>query len=244
MNDLSSRVALVTGASSGIGRAIAKELAAAGAKTVLVARRKAELDEVAAAIEARGGTALVAPADITVEAQVIGVFEAAMARFGRLDLLVNNAGIADHTPTAELPLALWQKVIDINLTAVFLCCREALKIMKPQKRGRIINIGSVSAHVPRPNTISYVAAKCALEGMTHSIALDHRADGITCSILHPGVTESHLAGAGPRPKRPPEQMMAAEDVARTVTLMAQMPDETNLMQALMLPIAMPFLGRG
>ena len=135
MNDLSSRVALITGASSGIGRAIAKELAAAGAKTVLVARRKAELDEVAAEIAARGGTALVAPADITVEAQVIGAFEAAMARFGRLDLLVNNAGIADHTPTAELSLALWQKVIDINLTAVFLCC--GVMLAQPPKTARL-----------------------------------------------------------------------------------------------------------
>jgi NAD(P)-dependent dehydrogenase (short-subunit alcohol dehydrogenase family) len=244
MNDLSSRVALVTGASSGIGRAIAQDLAAAGAKIVLVARSADKLEALAAEIRATGGTALVAPADITIEAEVIGTFAAAMAGFGRLDLLVNNAGIADHTPTAELPLTLWQKVIDINLTAVFLCCREALKIMKTQKRGRIINIGSVSARVPRPHTISYVAAKCALEGMTHSIALDHRADGITCSILHPGVTESHLAGASPREPRPPSQMMAAADVARTVTLMAQMPDETNLMEALMLPIAMPFLGRG
>jgi len=242
MTDLTKRVAIVTGASSGIGRAIACALAAAGATTVLAARSADKLRDLAAEIRASGGTALDVKADITDEAQVVALFKAAMDAYGRVDLLVNNAGIADHTPTAALSLELWQKVIDINLTAVFLCCREALNIMKPQKRGRIINIGSVSARVPRPNTIAYVAAKCALEGMTHSIALDHRGDGITCSVLHPGVTESLLGGA-PNP-RPPTQMMAAEDVARIVTLMASLPDTTNLMEALVLPIQMPFLGRG
>ncbi len=243
MSDLAGRVAIVTGASSGIGRAIARALAAAGATTVLAARSEGKLKELAAEIAAAGGTALAVKADITDEAQVVALFKAAHDAYGRVDLLVNNAGIADHTPTAALSLARWQEVIDINLTAVFLCCREALKIMKPQKRGRIINIGSVSARVPRPNTIAYVAAKCALEGMTHSIALDHRADGITCSCLHPGVTESMLSG-GDTSHRPPTQMMAAADVARTVTLIASLPDTTNLMGALMLPIEMPFLGRG
>ncbi len=242
MIDLRERVAIVTGASSGIGRAIARALAAEGMKTVLAARSGERLKSLAAEIDAAGGTALDVPADITDETQVIALFEAASKAYGRVDLLVNNAGIADHTPTAELSLARWQEVIDINLTAVFLCCREALKIMRPQKRGRIINIGSVSSRVPRPNTIAYVAAKCALDGMTHSIALDHRADGITCSVLHPGVTESMLGGA-PNP-RPPTQMMAAADVARIVTLMASLPDETNMLEALVLPIQMPFLGRG
>jgi NAD(P)-dependent dehydrogenase (short-subunit alcohol dehydrogenase family) len=242
MIELSGRVAIVTGASSGIGRAIARSLAAANATTVLAARTADKLRDLAAEIRAAGGTALDHPADITDESQVVALFETAFGRFGRIDILVNNAGIADHTPTAELPLALWQKVIDINLTAVFLCCREAMKIMKAQKRGRIINIGSVSAKVPRPNTIAYVAAKCALEGMTRSIALDGRPDGITASILHPGVTESLLSGA-PNP-RPPSQMMAAEDVAKIVTLMASLPDEANMLEALVLPIAMPFLGRG
>jgi NAD(P)-dependent dehydrogenase (short-subunit alcohol dehydrogenase family) len=242
MIDLRERVAIVTGASSGIGRAIARALAAEGMKTVLAARSGERLKSLAAEIDAAGGTALDVPADITDETQVIALFEAASKSYGRVDLLVNNAGIADHTPTAELSLARWQEVIDINLTAVFLCCREALKIMRPQKRGRIINIGSVSSRVPRPNTIAYVAAKCALDGMTHSIALDHRADGITCSVLHPGVTESMLGGA-PNP-RPPTQMMAAADVARIVTLMASLPDETNMLEALVLPIQMPFLGRG
>jgi NAD(P)-dependent dehydrogenase (short-subunit alcohol dehydrogenase family) len=242
MNDLQGRVAIVTGASSGIGRAIALDFAAAGATTVLAARSADKLKDLAAEIRAAGGTALDVPADITDEQQVIALFRKTLDTYGRVDLLVNNAGIADHTPTHELSLALWQKVIDINLTAVFLCCREALKVMRPQKRGRIINIGSVSARVPRPNTIAYVAAKCALEGMTHSIALDGRADGITCSILHPGVTESMLAGA--HNPRPPTQMMAAADVARIVTLMAALPDTTNLMEGLVLPIEMPFLGRG
>jgi NAD(P)-dependent dehydrogenase (short-subunit alcohol dehydrogenase family) len=243
MNDLSSRVALVTGASSGIGRAIAQDLAAAGAKIVLVARSADKLEALAAEIRATGGTALVAPADITIEAEVIGTFAAAMAGFGRLDLLVNNAGIADHTPTAELPLTLWQKVIDINLTAVFLCCREALKIMKTQKRGRIINIGSVSSRRPRPHTIGYAAAKFGLHGITQSMALDGREHGITVSIIDPGVTESHLASSPSAAKRPPTQMMKAEEIAEIALLIARLPDETNLMEAFVLPIGMPFLGR-
>jgi NAD(P)-dependent dehydrogenase (short-subunit alcohol dehydrogenase family) len=242
MKDLSDRVAIVTGASSGIGTAIARALAGAGAKTVLAARTPEPLRSLAGEIRAAGGTALDCPADVTSEEQVLRLFKATRDAYGRVDILVNNAGIADHTPTAELSLAQWQKVIAINLTAAFLCSREALKIMKGQRRGRIINIGSVSARVPRPNTAAYVATKCALEGLTHSIALDGRADGITCSILHPGVTESNLAA--PQPPRPPSQMMAAAEVASIVLLMARLPDETNLMEALVLPIAMPFLGRG
>jgi NAD(P)-dependent dehydrogenase (short-subunit alcohol dehydrogenase family) len=242
MKELSDRVAIVTGASSGIGKAIARALAGAGAKTILAARTHEPLRSLAGEIRAAGGTALDCPTDVTSEEQVLHLFKTARDAYGRVDLLVNNAGIADHTPTAELSLAQWQKVIDVNLTAAFLCSREALKIMKVQKRGRIINIGSVSARVPRPNTAAYVATKCALEGLTRSIALDGRADGITASILHPGVTESMLAA--PQPPRPPTQMMAAEDVAQIVLLMARLPDETNMLEALVLPIAMPFLGRG
>ena len=148
---LQDKVAIVTGASNGIGRAIAETFAAEGAKTVLVARRAELLDEVAAGIEAKGGTALPVPADLTSEQQIIALFDRAVKIYGRLDVLVNNAGIATHKNTEDITLEYWNDALAINITAPFLCAREAIKIMKDQtpQGGRIINIGSVSAKTPR-----------------------------------------------------------------------------------------------
>lgn len=243
MRDISGRVAVVTGASSGIGAAIARALAGAGVKTVLAARSIDKLEAVAREIEGVGGTALACQTDVTSEPQVVALFERVMAAYGRVDILVNNAGLADHIPTVELSLADWQRSIDTMLTGPFLCGREAMRIMVKQKRGRIINIGSVSARRPRPNTIGYAAAKFGLHGITQSMALDGRENGITVSIIDPGVTESHLAAGAARPARPPSQMMKAEEIAEIALLIARLPDETNLMEAFVLPIGMPFLGR-
>ena len=243
MKDMSERVAIVTGASSGIGAAIARGFAGAGIKTVLAARSVDKLDAVARAINESGGTALACPTDVTSEPQVVRLFEQTMAAYGRVDILVNNAGLADHIPTVELSLADWQRAIDTMLTGPFLCGREAMRIMVKQKRGRIINIGSVSSRRPRPNTIGYVAAKCGLHGITQSMALDGREHGVTVSIIDPGVTESHLASDPSAAKRPATQMMKAEEIAEIALLVARLPDETNLMEALVLPIGMPFLGR-
>ena len=243
MNDISGRVAVITGASSGIGAAIARGFAAAGVKTVLAARSVDKLGAVAADIAGKGGTALVCQTDITAEAQVIRLFERTMEAYGRVDLLINNAGLADHIPTVELSLADWQRSIDTMLTGPFLCGREAMRIMAKQKRGRIINIGSVSSRRPRPHTIAYAAAKFGLHGITQSMALDGREHGITVSIIDPGVTESHLASNPSAAKRPPTQMMKAEEIAEIALLIARLPDETNLMEAFVLPIGMPFLGR-
>ena len=244
MKDMSERVAVVTGASSGIGAAIARTFAAAGIRTVLAARTADKLDAIAAEIRVKGGAALACPTDVTAEPQVLRLFQNTMAAYGRVDILVNNAGIADHIPTIDLTLAQWQRSIDTMLTAAFLCGREAMRVMMKQKRGRIINIGSVSSRRPRPHTIGYAAAKFGLHGITQSMALDGREHGITVSIIDPGVTDSHLAGPGPRPARPPTQMMQAEEIAEIALLIARLPDETNLMEAFVLPIGMPFLGRG
>ena len=244
MKDMSERVAVVTGASSGIGVAIARTFAGAGVKTVLAARSVDKLEAVAAEIAGSGGTALACPTDVTSEPQVVRLFERTMAAYGRVDLLVNNAGLADHIPTVDLTLADWRRSIDTMLTGPFLCGREAMRIMVKQKRGRIINIGSVSSRRPRPHTIGYAAAKFGLHGITQSMALDGREHGITVSIIDPGVTESHLAGGASRPARPPTQMMKAEEIAEIALLIARLPDETNLMEAFVLPIGMPFLGRG
>lgn len=241
--DMSERVAIVTGASSGIGVAIARAFAAAGVKTVLAARSADKLDSVAAEIAAAGGTALACQTDVTSEPQVVRLFERTMAAHGRVDILVNNAGLAEHIPTIDLSLADWRRSIDTMLTGPFLCGREAMRIMVKQKRGRIINIGSVSSRRPRPHTLGYAAAKFGLHGLTQSMALDGREHGITVSIIDPGVTESHLAGGANRPARPPTQMMKAEEIAEIALLIARLPDETNLMEAFVLPIGMPFLGR-
>jgi len=239
---LDGRVAIVTGASTGIGRAIALALAEAGAKTVVAARSADKLEELAKEIASAGGQALAAPCDVTDEAKVEALFARCRESFGDPDILINNAGIADHTPTPDLTLARWQEVIDINLTSVFLCSRAAMRLMIPRKRGRIINIGSISAKVPRPNTAAYTASKFAIEGLTRSLALDGRPHGIAVSMLHPGSTVSMLVPGVTDKQRP--DTMQAEDVARLALLMATLPDDVNLFESTILPVGMPFLGRG
>ena len=241
--DLKERVAIVTGASSGLGYAIARKLAAHGVKTVLAARNKEKLDTLAAEITKKGGTALACQTDVTQEADILNMIKAATDKFGRLDILVNNAGIAVHKPTVDVTTEEWRNIVDTNLTSAFIASREAMKIMKEQKRGRIINIGSVSATVPRTDTVGYAATKFALTGLTHSMALDGRPFGITVSILHPGVADSSLGG-GAHSNRPPEIMMQASEIADVVHLMVSLPDTTNLYSSTILPIGMPFLGRG
>jgi NAD(P)-dependent dehydrogenase (short-subunit alcohol dehydrogenase family) len=242
MIDLTERVVIVTGASSGIGEAIAREFAGDGAMTVLAARSADKLAALAAELREAGGTVLDCPTDVTSEADILHLFVTVMEKFGRVDVLINNAGIADHTPTVDVTLEAWQRVIDTNLTSAFLCSREAMKIMKEQRRGRIINIGSVSAKVPRPDTIGYAATKYAMEGLTRSLALDGRDFGIAASILHPGVTTSMLSGK--TRDIPAREIMPAVEVARVVVMMATLPDEMNMLEGLVLPIGMAFLGRG
>ena len=156
--------------------------------------------------------------------------------------MVNSAGFADHTPTEDLSLARWQDIVDTNLTGCFLSCREALRRMKVQRKGRIINIGSISAKSPRPNSIGYTSTKFALEGMTRSLALDGRDFGVAVSILHPGSTKTELMPG--MESKSPNESMNANDVARVAALMASLPDETNLLEALIFPLGQPFLGRG
>jgi NAD(P)-dependent dehydrogenase (short-subunit alcohol dehydrogenase family) len=242
MKRLQDRVAIITGSSSGIGAAVARAFAQEGAHVVLAARRIDRLSTLVDEIQALGVTALAQETDVADEAQVEALFAVARDRFGRLDLLVNSAGIADHTPTEDLSYARWRQIIDTNLTGTFLCARAALRMMKPQKRGRIINIGSISAYSPRPNSIGYTSSKFAIDGMTRSLALDGRPHGITVCVLHPGSTVTELVpGMG---ERPLSESMPADHVAQIATLMAALPDETNMLEALVLPIGQPFLGRG
>jgi NAD(P)-dependent dehydrogenase (short-subunit alcohol dehydrogenase family) len=239
---LKGRTALITGASSGIGLAVARRFAEEGARLVLAARRVDRLETLAAEVRGLGVDVLVRPTDVTQEDQVVGLFADAEA-FGEIDILVNNAGLVFHTPTVDVTLDEWRRVIDINLTAAFLCGREALRVMKPRGRGKIIAVGSISAQMPRPDTIAYATTKFGLEGMTRSLALDGRAHGISASIIHPGVTESDLR-VGATSLRPGPNMMTGASVAATITLMAALPFDTNMLTATMLPIGQPYLGRG
>jgi NAD(P)-dependent dehydrogenase (short-subunit alcohol dehydrogenase family) len=249
---LQDKVAVVTGASNGIGRGIAETFAAEGARTVVVARRGQLLDEVAAGIRSRGGEALPVPADLTKEEQVAALFAKVKQSYGRLDVLVNNAGIATHKNTEDITLDYWREALDINITAAFLCAREAIRIMKDQtpKGGRIINIGSVSAKTPRPDSLPYTVTKFGLQGMTHQLTMDGRKHNIVASIIHPGATLSSFttrrgrSTAGPG-ATPDDYVMAAEDVAKVAVLMAALPGEVNLYEATILPNHMrSFIGRG
>ena len=247
MKQLQDRVAIVTGANSGLGRAIAEAFAAEGAKVVLAARRKQALDEVAAEIKAKGGIALAAPTDVTKEPEVIALFKAALDAFGRVDILVNNAGVAKGAPTEELTLKTWQELIDVNLTAVFLCSREAVRTMKSRGGGRIINIASISARAPRQHSAAYTTSKYAIEGLTRSLTLDGRAYGVVASVIHPGVVATGFTpGAKPGPgKTPQDYLMAPADIARIALLMCTLPPEVNLFDATILPnLQSSFLGRG
>jgi NAD(P)-dependent dehydrogenase (short-subunit alcohol dehydrogenase family) len=249
---LLDRVAIVTGASNGIGRGIAEALAAAGAKTVLAARRTELLEEVASGIRGAGGTALPVTTDVAREEEIIQLFKRTHDTYGRLDVLVNNAGVPTHVPIEEITLKYWREVLDVNLTAAFLCSREAIKIMKSQtpQGGRIINIGSVSAKTPRPDSLPYTATKFALQGMTHQLTMDGRKYGVVASILHPGATLSSFSTRRGRTEpgpgaSPDDYIMAAEDVAKVVVLMCSFPPEVNLYEATILPNHMrSFIGRG
>jgi NAD(P)-dependent dehydrogenase (short-subunit alcohol dehydrogenase family) len=249
---LQGKIAIVTGASNGIGRGIAETFAADGAKTVLAARRKELLDEVVAGIKSRGGQALAVPADLTQEDAVTALFATVRKTFGRLDVLVNNAGIATHKNTEDIDLAYWRDALAINITAPFLCAREAIRIMKAQepKGGRIINIGSVSAKTPRPDSLPYTVTKFGLQGMTHQLTMDGRKHNIVASIIHPGATLSSFTSRRGRSKAgpgatPEDYVMAAEDVAKVAVLMAALPPEVNLYEATILPNHMrSFIGRG
>jgi NAD(P)-dependent dehydrogenase (short-subunit alcohol dehydrogenase family) len=244
-----AKVALVTGAGSGIGMAVAAALAAEGYVLVLTGRRRAALEETARACP----DCLTVAADISDPAAVKQLFAKIEERFGRLDLLFNNAGsAAPDVPIEELTFAEWQAVIGVNLTGAFLCTQEAVRLMKAQKPqgGRIINNGSVSAHVPRPNSAPYTATKHALTGLTKCVALDGRAFNIGCGQIDIGNAETPLTArmatgaAQADGSFATEPTMNVENVARGVLYMASLPPEANVLFMTVMANRMPFVGRG
>ena len=243
MGKLDGKVAIVTGGNRGIGKGIAKGLAAEGASLTIAARNAELLEETANELRANGTKVLAVPTDVTDEVQIKALFEKAMAEYGRLDILVNNAGAFDAGPIDELSTEAWDWVVGVNLRAPFLCTREAFGIMKAQgKGGRIINVGSISSHRVRPRTAPYSATKFGIWGLTQVTALEGRPHGITASCLKPGNT--YVERIQNRPDEPMEPMMDVDDLAKAAVLMATLPPNINMLDATVLPVGQLYVGRG
>ncbi len=239
----------MTGGGSGIGRAVAGALVADGWTVVIAGRRRGPLEAAAA------GSSQLRPvvADVTDEASVRGLFDDAVAAYGRVDLLFNNAGMGGPPRDLdEIPLSEWQQVVDVNLTGAFLCTREAFRVMRHQdpRGGRIINNGSISAHTPRPRSIAYTATKHAITGLTKATALDGRPFGIACGQLDIGnaatdmttvMAEGILQADG---SIRAEARMSVGDVGRAVVYMAGLPLEANVATMTVMATTMPYIGRG
>ena len=252
-NIASPKIALVTGAGSGIGRAVALGLLNDGFSVVLAGRRPEPLQALADEAAARGQTALAVPTDVTQPASVDRLFDTVESRFGRLDVLFNNAGVnAPAVPMDELPIEQWFNVLNTNVTGVFLCARAAFGLMRRQspQGGRIINNGSISAHTPRPFTAPYTASKHAVTGLTKALALDGRAFRIVASQVDIGNALTDLSERMTRGVLQangtvaPEPMMEARHVANAVRHIAALPLDVNVLQMTVMASAMPFSGCG
>ena len=249
----STKIALVTGAGSGIGRAVALSLQSAGYSVVLAGRRAAELDRTAAIAQASGPRMLPVPTDVGIPNSVQALFTKTKEAFGRLDVLFNNAGSnAPGIPMEDLTYEQWNAVVGVNLTGAFLCAQQAIKLMKAQdpRGGRIINNGSISAHVPRPNSAPYTATKHAITGLTKSISLDARKYNIACGQIDIGnavteMTERMTAGV-PQANGTTmvEPRMDVRHVADAVLYMAGLPLDANVQFMTVMATTMPFIGRG
>jgi NAD(P)-dependent dehydrogenase (short-subunit alcohol dehydrogenase family) len=241
------RVAVITGAGSGIGRAVALAFLADGFRVVLAGRREGALRQVLAEAGAAGSNGLAMGCDVTDAASVHALFARVSHDFGRLDVLFNNAGItAPAVPLDELPVASWNAVVATNLTGPFLCTREAFRIMKSQdpRGGRIINNGSISAHAPRARSVAYTATKHAMTGLTKSTSLDGREYDIACGQIDIGNARTELADQLAKTSAAPEPLMDVEHVAQAVLSMANLPLSANVQFMTIMATKMPFIGRG
>jgi NAD(P)-dependent dehydrogenase (short-subunit alcohol dehydrogenase family) len=247
---MTRKVAVVTGAGSGIGKAVALALAQAGYAVVLAGRRREALEEVA---REAGSESLPVPTDVTDPSSVAALFERAVARFARVDLLFNNAGTgAPPVPLEELSFQQWRRVIDTNLTGAFLCTQAAFRQMKAQqpRGGRIINNGSIAATTPRPHMIAYTASKHAVSGLTKTTSLEGRQYDIACGQIDIGNTATSLAASFSTGtlqadlSLKPEPMFDVQYVAEAVLYMAGLPPEANVLFMTVMATKMPYTGRG
>ncbi|MYA14201.1 MAG: SDR family oxidoreductase [Acidimicrobiaceae bacterium] len=247
------RIAMVTGAGTGLGQAAARALAGDGWHVIAVGRRAHLLSDTAEECSRAGGSGSAIAADVSDPASVAALFEQVRADHGRLDLLFNNAGtVAPPVPIDQLEVADWQRVVDVNLTGSFLCARHAFGLMKTQEPpgGRIINNGSISAQVPRPNSAPYTATKHAITGLTKSLSLDGRPFGITCGQIDIGNARTPMTArfAEGVPQADgsirPEPTFDAADAGRAVAYMASLPADTNVLTMTVMANGMPLVGRG
>ncbi|MFL5644839.1 MAG: SDR family oxidoreductase [Chloroflexota bacterium] len=249
----SARIALVSGGGSGIGRASAVALARDGFTVVVTGRQAAPLDATTELCRATSADSIAVPADVTDPASVETLFATVTERFGRLDLLFNNAGrSAPEASVGDLPIETWREVVDVNLTSVFLMTRQAFRLMASQepRGGRIINNGSIAAHAPRPLAVAYTATKHAITGLTKSTSLDGRPYDIACGQIDIGNAATDMAGpqaAGilqPDGRIAVEPTMDVEDVGRSVAFMASLPLDSNVQFMTVMATKMPYIGRG
>jgi NAD(P)-dependent dehydrogenase (short-subunit alcohol dehydrogenase family) len=247
------KVAMVTGAGSGIGRAAALALWREGYAVVLAGRRHDALSQTVTAAGASDDRILIVPTDVSQPSAVLALFDKTRERFGRLDLLFNNAGTgAPPVPIEDLTIDQWRRVVDVNLTGPFLCTQAAFRLMKEQlpRGGRIINNGSISAHTPRPNSAPYTATKHAITGLTKATALDGRKCDIACGQIDIGNASTEMTARmkdgvlQPNGELAPEPTMDVEIVARAVVYMASLPLDANVLFMTVMATKMPFVGRG
>lgn len=242
---LAGKIAIITGGGSGIGKGIARHFVNEGATVVLASRNKLALESTASEICNQYGKAIVIPTDISNESQVDELFSQTERRFGRLDLLVNNSGAFEFAPLDEMCLDQWNQLISVNLTGVFLCTRLALRMMKKQGSGRIINIGSISAEKPRIGQGGYGATKAAVKSLTLATALEGRPHGVSAGCISPGLVD--VSGKeNPNSERPvrEEPSIKPSEIARIAVTMASLPQGVSMLDTTILPTQQIFIGRG
>lgn len=243
MSELENKIAIVTGAGTGIGKGIARAFAREGANLVLASRNEKNLQTTAEELKEYNREVIIVPTDITKEDEVLALFKQTMDTFSCLDIMINNSGISVGKSIDELSLQEWNEVIDVNLTGTFLCSREAMKIMKRQGGGRIVNIGSISGQMPRLNSAPYVATKFGIAGLTKATALEGRDFGVAASCVHPGnvAIERRVASESSQDQEP---MMSVDDISKVVLTSVTLPPNVNMFECITLPVGQLYLGRG
>ena len=247
MDKLKDKVAIVTGGATGIGKAITKKFLSEGCNVVIAARDLSRLEKVVKELSTNKADILSIKTDITKESEVEDLFSLVIDKYGRLDNLVNNSGAFDGGVLEDITFEQWNRVMSVNVTGMFLCTRQAFPIMKNQGEGKIINIGSIAAQRARHNSVPYTTSKHAVWGLTQASALEGRDFGIAVSSIHPGnvAVERRSDGRSSTGRdEGPEPLINPEEIGETALLMASLPKNSNMLEAIILPLSQDYLGRG